>query len=226
MRAIIISIGLLSFPLMLVAQHVEQVGIQKDADQITVAKENPGFFSIPNDAGPMFGGYVEGASRIGDVSNHTAWFGGTGFSLVLGQRVHLGFRAYALLSGVRNADNQSSTGYRYLELAYGGLHIEPVIYHGGWWSLNVPILIGGGVAGTHTDRSVFQNWDYWDYEHEDWDVQLVVEPGVQVDLRLHKALHLAIGGYYRFTENTYLVGEGFPGLNGFSGQVALRVGWY
>ena len=184
------------------------------------------FFGIPDNAGPMFGGYVEGTFRAGEVSNHTAWLSGGGISMVIGQRVHLGFRAYGLLSGVRNVDAQSPTGYRYLELAYGGVQIEPVLYHGGWWTVNVPILFGAGAAGTHTDRSVYNHWDYWDYEPRDWDALLVVEPGIQVDLRLHKALHLATGVHYRFTENTYLVGEGFPGLNGFSAQMALRVGWY
>lgn len=170
------------------------------------------------------GGYLSLTNRITNLQGSNGWMTGAGAGIVLNKNVHLGVQGYALLSAIQ-ADFTGTAGEPYyLEFAYGGLYVEPVVWQMRNIAITMPVLVGAGVAGIHDTR--LTDPDGWYGNFEDWDIVFVAEPGINMEWSLSRMVKLYAGGYYRFVEDATLTGISGRDLSGFGATFGIRIGWY
>ena len=114
-----------------------------------------GYNMIDGEAGMRIGG------RAGYVMNH---------------RLVIGFAGYGIFNGINKSSNPAPSDYS-IAGGYGGLFIEPVIWHAKPVHITIPILFGGGGAGTMQDLW-YNDYYYYNYNDYNGDAFLVIEPGL------------------------------------------------
>lgn len=155
-------------------------------------------------------------TKFGNINGETGTFMGGQLLWVLDHKVAIGGKGYALINQVDIPELINTK----LEFGcYGGL-IEYIIASDKLIHLNVNTMIGAG--------SVRYSVKDWQEDHSDIDfsedVLFVVEPGLDAELNIHKNLRIGIGVYYRIVSNVDYAGLSAKDLNGFSGQVTLKIG--
>lgn len=124
-----------------------------------------------------------------------------------------GFYADLNTRGVSNSDND-------LVVVYGGLHIEPIVFHQSKVNLSFPLLIGAGAVGLLEERI------YNDYviKDEAWEAVFVIEPGVNVLYSINRYAQLEAGFKHRFSSNIDFENSTISRINGFSVGVGVKIG--
>jgi hypothetical protein len=146
---------------------------------------------------------------------------GGSMAWVINRSLGIGIVGYGLASEVRTTKLIPDESLQ-LEMGYGGILVEPILFSNKVMHVTFPTLFGaGGVAYFHNNRL-----DYDDYDYEDADAFFVSEPGVSMELNLTKALRFNIGGSYRFMSSLDLSDLPDPKLNGFSINAALKIGLF
>lgn len=110
----------------------------------------------------------------------------------------------------------------FLQMGYGGFLIEPVVAANKLVHLTFPVSMGAGWAGyisTGRTQGIFDQTNPISQ-----DVFWYVEPAVNVELNLARWLALGIGGGYRIINDLSLLNTNASGLNGFSGNLTMRIG--
>ena len=104
---------------------------------------------------------------------------------------------------------------------YGGLLLEATILAAKPIHLTFPVIIGaGGVAAL----------DYRQYPHyEDYyvtasDVYFVIQPGVEVEFSLVRAMRMGLSVSYRYTADVDMVGISKNALNGWNFGLTMKFG--
>jgi len=117
---------------------------------------------------------------------------------VIDHNIALGFAGYGFMNNLEKINNLNEY---YLGGGYGGFYFEPIILPNSPIHVSFPILVGGGGI-----TSIPQN--YWDYNyenfHSDYDVFLVFEPGVELEINMVKFFRIGLGASYRFTNGVIL----------------------
>jgi hypothetical protein len=120
----------------------------------------------------------------------------------------------------------------YYSGGYGGVVIEPIFLPKSPIHISVPILMGaGGIS--YEAKSGDNTLVLFGSNSNTVDTRsfFILEPGVEVEINVLKFFRLALGGYYRYTNNinlrydnsTDLVAK--PGfLRGFSAGITLKLG--
>lgn len=102
---------------------------------------------------------------------------------------------------VNNLEKTTNVNESYLGGGYGGFFIEPIILPNSPIHVSFPIIIGGG--GITTFPQNYWNIDFENYPY-DYDVFLVFEPGVELELNMVKFFRIGLGASYRFTNGVLL----------------------
>lgn len=208
--------------------EIQVVQGEPNAEEVTVSTETSTASSARKQPGFTFGGYLSMTQKISHVQGAGAWMTGGGVGFVFNKNFHLGFEGYAMLSAVESSYRDPQTGNpHYLEFAYGGARLEPVVWQYDKARVSIPMLIGAGGVGVHEYRYTNpDHWDWYDYGYQDWDLVFVAEPGINIDYELSRAVHLTAGVSYRWVEDATLQGTTAGDLSGFGGHMTLRLGWY
>ena len=177
------------------------------------------------------GGYLGINSKCAEINGQPAMFMGGELSMVIGHSLNLGFEGYGMLTHIES-DNLNSNGNPYfLQMGYGGFHIEPVIASDNLIHITLPVLLGaGGVAETFnpiwTGNVVDGiNTDFDQQIHRS-DMFLIAEPGVNLELNVFRFMRLAGGLSYKFVSDAQMPGISVSDLEGISGNLSLRFGWF
>ena len=105
--------------------------------------------------------------------------------------------------------------------AYGGLHIEPILWGRSKANLSFPMLIGAGgvvyVEDNNGDVDI-------DLDNDDSDEVFVFEPGVNFLYNLSRFVQLEVGMRYRFSSRIKLEPNEIRNINGFSAGFGIKVG--
>jgi hypothetical protein len=169
------------------------------------------------------GGYGALMFNYSNINDENAFLFGVRGGWIIDHKLTLGFGGYGFANDM-DWEYPDQEPNNFLTGGYGGFLIEPILFARKPVHLSFPILIGAGGVALVDDY-------YWDDDYyDDWyaefaDAFFVIEPGVEVELNLIKAMRLAFAVTYRFTEDVELGGKVDKNvLNGFNFGMALKFG--
>lgn len=112
-----------------------------------------------------------------------------------------------------------------LRYGYGGVLFTPRIAHRSAVHLAIPVLVGvGGVAYSYPKSNTGSNSNQ--RNRTDGQAFFVVEPGVELEVSVLKALRIGAGGSYLCTTELDLPNTSPNLLRNFMGRMTISVGLY
>lgn len=174
----------------------------------------------------VHGVYLGFNLHYGQIDNRDTAFGNVKLAYVANRKIEVGLGGTFFFNEQNNDRPDLFNGDKIAMVgAYGGLHLEPILFGRKFISVSFPVLVGGGAVG------YFGNNFSDDYEgvdenikDEDFDAFFIVEPGINILYNFSRYTQLETGFRYRFTSDyeqpLYKKGN----INGFSIGVGLKVG--
>ncbi|MCL6295095.1 hypothetical protein [Jejuia spongiicola] len=108
--------------------------------------------------------------------------------------------------------------------AYGGLHLEPILFSKSKVNLSFPLLIGGGGIDL-LEENLINNDDFDHLDDERWKAIFVVEPGINALYNISRYLQLEAGIKYRFSSKVdFQPDYSLSRIDGFSAGIGIKVG--
>lgn len=216
----ILTLLSLTFFMTLNAQENEE---KNDKSRFDKWRIDDGTETLANRKGG-FGAFLELNTMPTFINNQPGMMTGGGLSLVFGHSLNLGVAGYGLITNVQSNTFDTTGNYYNLQTGYGGITIEPVFFSKKLVHISFPVLLGMGA----TSLSHFDLYDSQTYEANwsDPDYYYIVRPGMNIEINLLRILRLDLGFNYRFTTG-YNFNNTNPGnLNGWSGNIGLKLGWF
>jgi hypothetical protein len=216
MKAITLIMMTILLPMSLLAQEKEENGKFKRFDD--------GTETLANKKGG-FGGFLEMNTMPVYLNAQPGLMAGGGFSLVFGHSLNLGFAGYGLISDIHSNTIDSAGNYYHLQNGYGGMTIEPVFFSKKLVHVSFPVLLG--VGGTSfTNQSLYNENTYMEDSWMNPEMYFIARPGVNIEINLLRILRLDFGVNYRFTSGHDMQNATPSMLNGWSGNIGLKLGWF
>ncbi len=161
-----------------------------------------------------------------DNDNRDTAFGNIKIAYVANRKVEIGFGGTIFFNERENDRPDLFNGDKIAMIgAYGGLHVEPILFGKRFISVSFPLLVGGGVVGFFGNNFTddYEGVDN-DIKDEDFDKFFIVEPGINILYNFSRYTQLETGFRYRFTSqyNQPLYKKG--NINGFSIGFGLKIG--
>lgn len=184
-------------------------------------QKDDGIKTLVGDKNLQHGGYFGATFAYGQMNNTDAlFFGGRGM-WVINHGVGIGLGGY----GFANEPFMQYDYYDYddevaLSGGYGGLIIEPIIFPKYPVHVAFPILLGAGGVSTYS------YWDEESYYPSYEKAFFIAEPSVELELNVVKFMRISVGGTYRLTTGVHIPNLPQDVLNGFSGNMSLKFGWF
>ncbi|TMU54666.1 hypothetical protein [Flagellimonas algicola] len=166
----------------------------------------------------VHGVYLGLTTYFGEIDGKDTYIGGLKVAYVANRKFEVGFVGNFLYS---EQDNPRTINED-LIAAYGGLHIEPILFSESMVNLSFPVLIGaGGVGyfGNNFDDPIDDNID-----EDEIDAIFVFEPGMSVLFNVSRYVQLEAGIKYRFSNKLDLDLNPLDRINGFSGGFGVKIG--
>ncbi|OFX28235.1 MAG: hypothetical protein A2X08_14370 [Bacteroidetes bacterium GWA2_32_17] len=169
------------------------------------------------------GGYLGLTMGYSQVNGHDAAIVGARLGWVVNHSFAMGFAGSGFANNVSYYSTENGHDY-YLSGGYGGLFFEPIIGSKMPIHITFPIIIGAGDA--QLNQSYYIGADPWETYTTSEDAFVIVEPGVALELNMLKCFRITTGVSYKYTSDVRF--ENYPRsvLNGFSGTVTLKFGWF
>ncbi len=181
------------------------------------AQEEVDYIEFNDRKNVVHGVYLGLTTYYGEIKGKSTYLGGLKVAYVANRQFEVGFAGVFLYSEQDNPRtiNEDLIG------AYGGIHLEPILFSKSVVNLSFPLLIGaGGVGylGNDFDDRI------GDIDEDDIDAIFVAEPGVSLLFNISRYLQLEAGVKYRFSSKLELDASPLRNINGFSGGIGLKVG--
>ncbi|WP_306642685.1 hypothetical protein [Sanyastnella coralliicola] len=178
-----------------------------------------------------FGGFIGLGTKFTTLNDQGGMMLGGEINGVFGHSLNVGFVGYGLVTDVYGVNRDDDNQRLYYEMGYGGLNIEPVFFSRRAIHFSAPVVIGAGGIGESRQRFIDidefdedQDYDWPDFYNSDFF--LVVEPGLQLEINLLRAVRLYGGASYRFVTDVDLPNTDVDRLGGISANFGLRFGWF
>ncbi|WP_213831171.1 hypothetical protein [Flagellimonas sp. 389] len=167
----------------------------------------------------VHGVYLGLGTYFGEIDGENTYHGVFKIAYVANRQFEVGFAAVGFYSEqdirVNTFDTFDFAG------AYGGLHIEPILWGRSKANLSFPILIGaGGVVYVEENNGDVEI----DLDKDDSDEVFVFEPGINFLYNLSRFVQLEVGMRYRFSSRIKLEPNEIKNINGFSAGFGIKVG--
>ncbi len=160
------------------------------------------------------------------LNNQIGLMAGGEISMVFNHKFNFGFFGYGMYNDVQSSFvDQNSNGYLY-ELGMGGMKLEPLFFSNSIIHFTVPVEVGVGGMSLNKKRLFYTEDDAWEESMQEHDVFTFVEPGIRAEVNLFKNLRLNAGVGYLFTDVMNISGAGKYPVNGLTGNVSLKLGWF
>ncbi|MGX1931287.1 hypothetical protein [Flagellimonas sp. 2504JD4-2] len=166
----------------------------------------------------VHGVYLGLSTYFGEIDGKETYRGSLKVAYVANRKFEVGFVGSVLYS---EQDNPLTTNEDLLA-AYGGLHLEPILFSESAVNLSFPVLIGAGGAGYLGNN--FDDRIGEEIDEDDIDAIFVLEPGVSLLFNVSRYLQLEAGVKYRFSSKLDLEFNPLSRINGFSGGIGIKVG--
>ncbi|MCK8521277.1 hypothetical protein M0D21_06855 [Aquimarina sp. D1M17] len=170
----------------------------------------------------VHGVYVGLSLGYGEIEGEDTYVSGLKIAYVANRQFEVGFLMKGLYSR-QNIFNPRSMENDDLFAGYAGFHFEPIFFGTSRVSLAFPLFIGGGVAG-YVDRKTVERDEDIDIGDDDLDAIFVVEPGVSALFNISRYAQIEAGIKYRFSSKIELVDSPIDRINGFTGEVGIKLG--
>jgi hypothetical protein len=146
------------------------------------------------------GAFVAWQNKPVWMNDQPGWMTGGQLSLVFGRKLNFGLAGYGLVSPIRSDETDTDGNALYMDMGYGGVMMEPVLFTRSLVHFTVPVLFGMGGAGFRRENVYPNNWDWDDYRG---DAFFISEAGVNVEVNLLKWLRFHSGVSYRYVTDGY-----------------------
>lgn len=181
----------------------------------------------------VHGVYMGLTYHYGRINNEDAHFNTLKIAYVANRKFEAGivFGAFyskqAADSGVYTDNEAAIAG------AYGGLHLEPILFSNRFINVSFPILIGEGVV-TLLNEKIEEEYiidDGFDgdfnenyFDKSDYTAFFMFEPGINILYNISRYVQIETGIRYRFTGKYDLPPFEKDNLNGFSVGAGIKLG--
>ncbi len=166
----------------------------------------------------VHGVYLGLTTYFGEIDNKDTYIGGIKVAYVANRKFEVGFVGNFLYS---EQDNPRTINED-LIAAYGGLHLEPILFSKSLVNLSFPVLIGAGGVGYFGNN--FDDPIDEDINEDEIDAIFVLEPGMSVLFNVSRYVQLEAGVKYRFSSKLDLDLNSLNRINGFSGGIGVKIG--
>lgn len=220
MKNTVLTILIITLSFFLNSQEIKKVDFENAPNQQETIFDNP----------TAVGGFLGMNTLFTEINKQEAMLVGGSVNMVLNHGFNIGFEGYGMVSDVKSPNINPITNRPYqLQMGYGGLKLEPVIASKKMVHITIPILLGAGGLGESNDH--FLNYDPDDPDHHDYHIRntdffFVAQPGINVEANLFKNMRVAVGANYRKLSNLDLGEIRNEDMEGFSGTLSLRFGWF
>lgn len=162
------------------------------------------------------GGYGGFGVSYGIVDNRHALFSSGRAAWIIDHSLAIGVAGSGFINDYESASDIKTNHAG----GYGGLLIEPIIFGKFPVHISLPIIVGaGGIASNETDEE-------WNTYVNDVSPFAVLEAGAEVELNMTKFFRVAVGGTYRYTSRLELFDASSTALNGFTGGITFKFGYF
>lgn len=170
----------------------------------------------------VHGVYLGLTTAYGEIDGNSTYQGGLKVAYVANQQFEVGF-AGTFFYSEQDLFNSTLSQDEDLIGAYGGLHLEPILFSKSKVNLSFPLLIGAGGVGYIGDN--FNDEDFEEeFDEDDVDAIFVLEPGVSALFNISRYLQLEAGVKYRFSSKIDINPSPISRINGFSAGIGVKVG--
>lgn len=187
------------------------------------AQEDEDYVEFNDRNNVVHGVYLGLNWRYGEIEKKNTYTAGFKVAYVANQQFEIGFEGNFLYSN-QNLPGEFTIGDRDLIGAYGGCHVEFILFSKKRVNLSFPLLIGVGAVGYVSEPfsdTTFED----DLTEERIEIMFVAEPGVSLLFNVSRYVQLEAGVKYRISDKIAEVsGSSLDRINGFSGGLGIKVG--
>lgn len=184
------------------------------------AQQSDDYIEFNDRKNAVHGVYIGISTHYGNIDKKDTYLGSFKIAYVANQEFEIGFEGVGFYTDL-NAQGISNNN-RDLVGAYGGLHLEPILFGKSKLNLSFPVLIGGGAVALldgdieDADTTI---------DDDDWEAVFVVEPGFNILYNISRFIQLEAGVRYRFSSKLNLESEyNISNINGFSAGFGVKIG--
>jgi hypothetical protein len=181
------------------------------------------------DGDHSFGAFIGFGPRLTEFNSQAAMMVGGEINVIFDRSLNIGLAGYGLVSDVYSNTKDEFDNPYYLEIGYGGINVEPILFSKKLIHVSFPVLLGaGGVAETNyrlIDTAIAPE-DQWDFSPNRSDFFLVAEPGINAEINVTRFMRVTGGVSYRFVSDVQIPELSKASLDGMSANLSLRFGWF
>lgn len=172
------------------------------------------------------GGYGAIVMKYGKVLDQDAFWMGVRGGWLINHRFTLGIGGYGLTSRVINndwlpEDPDPNVDARLLT-GYGGLLLEPILFHNELFHVAMPVLVGAGGATYGLERRNY--WSSIDVPDNTGYAFFALEPGLELEINVLRFMRVNLGASYLYTSDVDIPNVEPDFMRGFMGTFALKFG--
>lgn len=174
------------------------------------------------------GGYGGLTAYYSRIKGQDAFSVGARFAYLMNHVFALGFTGTGFVNDIP-LKNILPGEEVFLQGGYGGMLFEPVV--AGRFPVHVtfPVMIGAG--GIVYNKEAFfmdigEEDGYEDWEVIDSDVFFAIEPGVNLEFNITRFFRLGMEAKYRYVNGLQMINTDSKMLNGWSGGLNLKFGFF
>ncbi len=182
------------------------------------AQESDEYIEFNDRKNTVHGVYLGMGLYYGTIDKADTYSASFKIAYVANQQFEIGFVGVGFYSDLNGRG--LDVNIRDLAGAYGGLHLEPILFGKSKVNLSFPLLIGAGGA-------VLLNDDIEDVviDEDDWEPIFVVEPGINMLYNINRYIQLEAGIKYRFSSKVdFQPQHGISNINGYSVGMGVKIG--
>ncbi len=187
-------------------------------------EDTDGYLEFNDRKNVVHGVYLGLTTHYGKIKGEDSFFTGLKVAYVANQQFEVGFVGTFFYSD-QNRVGDSQFPVEDLIGAYGGLHLEPILFSKHIVNVSFPLLIGAGGAGYINDDYRKDDFDEKRFE-ENAKAFFIIEPGINILFNVSRYLQIEAGMKYRISSNIGFVSETYDlsRINGFSAGIGIKVG--
>lgn len=187
--------------------------------------ETNDYFEFDDRKNIVHGVYLGINQHLGKISKKNAGFTNLKLAYVANRKLEIGLSGTLFFSKQPNNTNIYRGDEVLLIGAYGGLHLEPILFGTKSVSVSFPLLIGGGGV-TILEKKENGDFDEAPLENDtyDYDSFFIVEPGINLLYNISRFVQIEMGVRYRFSESFNLPYHGEGNIKGFSFGGGIKIG--
>ena len=208
---------------------IASAGIWAQSDSIKAQKKPKYESQTIFNTNKGLGGFIGFNTKFTQVNGAPTLFSGAEIDLVIGHAFNFGFEGYGMVQPVKSNNVNTNGNPTYLNMGYGGVHLEPVLWSDKLVHLTLPLHLGmGGIAETkHSYLSdYYYDNDFTDDDLLHTDFFMVAEPGAMAELNVFRFMRIGAGISYRFVNGVDLANQNNADIGGLAGNFSLRLGWF